>query len=180
MIGEQNVIFANITVTGNSKSALCIANSKANFTGATKITNNTGQFGGGINSKDSVLLFTGYIEIRHNQALLGGGIYSLYGGVNFQNMLLGMTVDTAQFAHNIAYRDGGAIHATSSYITLKSLVHFAFNSAQNGGVVYLKTAGRLTLERSLGAMFRTSHNQATEFGGVKIQQHSFNVDMSLT
>lgn len=163
MVGEHNMTFVDITMTGNSKSAICIAYSKVTFTGTTRITNNTGKFGGGINSRDSILLFTEKIEVRYNQALLGGAIYSLYGEVNFQNVFTG--ADMAQFVHNVA-RDGGALHATSTHITLKCLVHFAYNSAENGGVVYLKTAARLILEGQLGALFRTSHNQASEFGGV--------------
>ena len=171
-VGEHNITFVDITATGNSMSALCFASSAANFTGTTRITNNSGTFGGGINSKDSFLVFTNSLQISYNQAVLGGGIYCLYGELNFENMHLGRNVDEAQFAYNMASRDGGALYATSSTITLKTLVQFAYNSAQNGGVVYLKTAARLMLQKRLGAMFRTSHNQASEFGGVIYNEDS--------
>lgn len=65
MVGVTSVV-VDVTATGNSNSALCIANSNVTFTGATRITGNTGRYGGGVNSKDSILLFTDHIEVSYN------------------------------------------------------------------------------------------------------------------
>ena len=171
MVGDETTL-VDVTATGNSKSALCIAYSNVTFTGITRITSNTGRFGGGINSKDSILVFADYFEVSYNQALLGGGIYALYGEVNFRQMIARASPYRSQIAYNIADEDGGAIHATSAYITLHRLVSFTYNSAQNGGAIYLKTTARLILEKRLGALFRAAHNRAIQFGGVIYSEDS--------
>ncbi len=129
----------------------------------TRITNNSGKFGGAINVKNSNTLFRDRIEIENNSASLGGAIYSLYGEITFQR---GVRNGPAQFQYNKAEKYGGALYATGTIITLKRLVHFEYNSAQNGGVIYFNTAARLNLYRGSGAVLSTAYNHASEYGGV--------------
>ena len=163
IVAVNNVTIINIVATGNSECALCVASSRVVFTGSTIISNNSGKFGGGVNSRNSIILFTDNIEFGYNKALLGGAMYSTYGEVVFQK---GVRNSVAQFMHNRADRDGGVLYVTGTNVTLKRLVHYEFNSAQNGGVIYFNTGARLNLDRQFGAIFSASFNEASEYGGV--------------
>lgn len=147
---------------GNSETALCFSNANILFTGTTQIVNNTGIYGGGVNSQNSMLSFiVDTIEFGHNIAVVGGAIYSLYGTISFEYSL----EDTISFTHNIAYTEGGALYAISTDISVWEPVYFISNTAQNGGAMYLKSAVRLTLETDYGAQLFTQNNYATDYGG---------------
>ena len=164
----EKITFLNINVSGNSGSALCLSTGiNITFFGTTTITNNTGRFGGGINTRRSFLYFRDHTTFDNNKASIGGGIYSLHGTLVFSGSTL--------FTHNTVDRDGGAIYALGTNITFKNQdletctnycykeATFEFNSAQNGAAVYFKNAA--TLDFHIYINFNTAHNHATQYGG---------------
>ncbi len=59
VVAEFQITFEDITVEDNSGSALWFFNSNVTFTGISKIVRNTGENGGGVNSKNSIITLAG-------------------------------------------------------------------------------------------------------------------------
>ena len=152
----ERVLFMNITISNSTGSGICIFYSKTSFLNRTLITNNTGSFGGGIHSENSIMAFSSEATFTKNKANFGGSIYSVYGGV-------GISGDTL-FTHNTALSDGGAIFALGTNITLNSTIAFTSNTAQNGGAICLKSSATVSVTSLVH--LSTSHNHAAEYGGV--------------
>lgn len=119
---ETKVMFNNTKLTGNSKSGLCISESEVSFEGCTGIFFNTGELGGGIQSKNSVLFFWGHTRIENNSATVGGGIGADSSVLEFNSVTVG--------AHNSAHSKGGVIYALNSNITVRNTTTFLFNYAK--------------------------------------------------
>ena len=135
-----NIYLNDISAIGNSNSALCIFESSVTFTGRMNICNNSGTQGGGIKITQKSNL-----ELQDN------------GNKAFENML---------FSHNTADKEGGAIYAEQTTITfdffrLHVHVSFMYNTAENGGAIYLKEA---SLNLNFGNI-SMSYNHATKYGG---------------
>ena len=158
----ENVKFClnDVSAIGNSNSALCIHQSNIIFSGRINISNNTGTEGGGIKvtGKNSQLHFTGSTVLYGNKAGLGGAIYSPFGAE------LTFSGDTL-FSHNTADTNGGAIYSVNTNIIFdeNSVLSFKYNTAENGGAMYLSSASFLTLTR--GVTISMSYNHATKYGG---------------
>ena len=154
--GEKNVTFKLVTAIGNFDSAIYTSESNMTFS-ALLFTNNTGQFGGGIQSKNSHLSFHHRITFRNNKALIGGAVYSLHGTISYSSIRSYILL----FTLNVAERDGGALYAMGTDITFGSSVNFTYNSAQNGGAMYFRSDSILRLTGHL----TTSYNHAYHYGG---------------
>ena len=156
----ENVYLEDTCAITNSNSALCITQSSVNFSGKTIIFNNSGTLGGGIKvtSKNTFLHFRGCTVLYGNKAGLGGAIYSLFGTE------LTFSGDTL-FSHNTADTNGGAIYSVYTNITfdLNSVSSFKWNTAENGGAIYLNSASFLTFNK--GVNISMSYNHATKYGG---------------
>ena len=150
----------SLTAIGNSNSALCIHQSNVTFSGRINISNNTGTEGGGIRvlHKNSHVYFTGSTVLYGNKAGLGGAIYSPFGTE------LTFSGDTL-FSHNTADTNGGAIYSVYTNIIFdrNSAVSIKWNTAENGGAIYLNSASFLTFIR--GVNLSMSYNHATKYGG---------------
>ena len=157
---SANIHLNNLSAIANSNSALCIYESIVTIRGRTNISNNTGTEGGGINivSKNSHVYFRGSTVLYGNKAGLGGAIYSQFGTE------LTFSGDTL-FSHNTADTNGGAIYSVYTNITfdLNSVLSFKWNTAENGGAIYLTSASFLTFGR--GVDLSMSYNHATKYGG---------------
>ena len=151
----EHVLFMNITISNSTGSGICIFYSKTSFLYRTSITNNTGSFGGGIHSENSIVAFS-EATFAKNKANFGGSIYSVYGGVNISGDTL--------FTHNTALSDGGAIFALGTDIVLNSTIAFTSNTAKNGGAICLKSSATVSVTSLVH--LTTSHNHAAEYGGV--------------
>ena len=155
-----NIRLNNFSAIGNSNSALCIHQSNVIFSGRINISNNTGTEGGGmkVTGKNSQLYFTGSTVLYGNKAGLGGAIYSPFGTE------LTFSGDTL-FSHNTADTNGGAIYSeyTNTTFDENSALSFEWNTAENRGAVYLRSASFLTFNR--GVNISMSYNHATKYGG---------------
>ena len=149
------ILFTNTTISNNTGSGICLFHSKTCFSDKVFITNNTGSFGGGIHSENSIIAFSGG-TFASNKANFGGSIYSVYGGVNVSGDTL--------FTHNTALSDGGAIFALGTNIVLNSTIIFTSNTAQNGGAICLKSSATVSVTSLVN--LSTSYNHAAEYGGV--------------
>ena len=149
----------DVSAIGNSNSALCMQ-SNVIFSGRINISNNTGTEGGGIKvtTRNTQLYFTGSTVLYGNKAGLGGAIYSPFGTE------LTFSGDTL-FSHNTGDTNGGAIYSEYTNITfdLNSALSFKWNTAENGGAMYLRSASFLTFNR--GVNISMSYNHATKYGG---------------
>ena len=147
-INQFNIDLNCVSSICNSNSALCIQKSNVIFSGRINISNNTGTEGGGIKviDKDSHLYFTGSTVLYGNKAGLGGAIYSPFGTE------LTFSGDTL-FSHNTADTNGGAIYSEYTNITFdhNSVLSFKWNTAENGGAIYLSRASFLTFNSSGGS-----------------------------
>ena len=156
----EKIYLEEIFAILNSNSALCITENSVNFSGKTKIFNNSGALGGGIKitSKNTLLHFKGSTVLYGNKAGLGGAIYSPFGTE------LTFSGDTL-FSHNTADTNGGAIYSVNTNITFddNGVLSFKWNTAENGGAMYLTSASFLTFKR--GVNISLSYNHATKYGG---------------
>ena len=154
----------DIYAISNLNSALCITRSSVNFSGKTNIFNNSGTLGGGIKitSKNTFIQFRGSTVLYGNKAGLGGAIYLPFG------TKLVFSGDTL-FSHNTADTNGGAIYSVNTNITFdhNSAVSFKWNTAENGGAIYLTSASFLTFRRKRVNynVISMSYNHATKYGG---------------
>ena len=127
----QNVYLDNISAIGNSNSAMCISQSNVTFV-KTKICNNSGDKGGGIKvTQISNLKFGGQLIFDGNKAELGGAIYLPFG----TKLLI---IGNVLFTHNRADKDGGAIYAQQTNISINNYMNrisFVNNTAENGGAI---------------------------------------------
>ena len=140
---EINIHLDYISAIGNSNSALCIFESSVTFTGKMNICNNSGTQGGGIKVTQSNLDIQGVFDI---------------GNEAFENML---------FSHNTADKEGGAIYAKQTTITFAYYLRlsFMYNTAENGGAIYLKEASSVNFFVRLNLDLYISYNHAIKYGG---------------
>ena len=159
--GGRNIHIERILATGNSESALCVLESRIEFTESAYISENTGERGGGIRilQRDSLLSFSSRTEFANNSAIFGGAIYSAY---NTSLVFSGKTL----FTGNRAALDGGALYALGTTIVISNRVHkmtsFEYNSAVNGGAFFLAGAA---LSLKFESRLNFSYNDASKYGG---------------
>ena len=155
-----NIRLNDVSAIGNSNSALCILQSSVIFSGIINISNNTGKEGGGIKvtTKNTQLYFKGSTVLYGNKAGLGGAIYSQF------EIELTFSGDTL-FSQNRADTNGGALYSANTNIIFdrNSVLSFKWNTAENGGAMYLTSASFLTFKRGVNIFM--SYNHATKYGG---------------
>ena len=159
-VGGGGIIFMDTLAKGNSNSAFCVTGD-LNFSGRTNFSRNTGELGGAIFARsESHVSFTGHTVFDGNRANQGGAIYASNGvKLTFNNFII-------LFSHNVARVDGGAIyahHRASITFHPSATINILYNSAQNGGAIYMR-GGTLTFMKRIELL--TSHNYASEYGGV--------------
>ena len=160
----RRLIFRNITVTGNTRSALSIRDSYAAVSGYSVLENNDGEWGGAIYAANAFIELLDITIFRNNRAsVMGGAICSL----NRAKILLRVN---SVFENNTALRNGGAIYAGDTNITFNNSLNFNLNSAQNGGAIFFESGTKLTL--NAGTIFNTSHNHASAYGGAMYHEDS--------
>ena len=151
---QENVTLRHANIVSNSEHALCMFHSVVTFKD-TRFINNSGNLGGAVNSSNSILFFEEYNMFAGNMAESGGAMYLVQGTASFDG-------DTT-FEHNSAKKNGGAICATGAVINLNNSMMFVFNSAYNGGAVYLNGQSFMTL--NYVSHFNFSFNAALGYGG---------------
>lgn len=164
---SKDINFKNMHAVENSESALCIIRSRVKFSGTTNFSRNSGKEGGAIAilSRGTDLSFTGVAVFEGNRADSGGAIFSFYTTT--------LTFDcSTQFSNNRATSHGGAICAldTNIVVTDGNGINFNYNTAQDGGAMYLNSVSTLTLD--IWTTFNTSHNHASKYGGVIYHEDS--------
>lgn len=149
--------YHDVTILGNSGTAMCFVTSKVAFYGTTVIRNNQGVHSGGMRLEMSSTSFMGHTIFKNNHGTSNGGAISgLYGtSVSISG--------TCLFTQNSAAADGGAVHISDSHMTMEGRVNFTSNSAVNGGVMYFRSGATLTLEYN--TVLRFSFNHASMSGG---------------
>ena len=126
------------------------------FIGISRIFRNTGENGGGINSKNSIITLAGEQAVFDaNTAENGGAINLLQGEVTFYT--------NVHFTDNVAGSNGGAIYSLGATVAFKENVGFASNSAENGGAMFFINAAVMILTSDIH--ITTSNNTATQYGG---------------
>ena len=126
------------------------------FRGLSKIFRNTGENGGGINSKNSIITLAGEQAVFDaNTAENGGAINLLQGEVTFYT--------NTHFTNNVAGLNGGAIYSLGATVAFKENAEFASNSAENGGGMFFINAAVMILTSDIH--ITTSNNTATQYGG---------------
>ena len=152
-----NVFLDSNSAVGNSNSALCIFQSRITISGRTNISNNIGTQGGGIKvTQTSYLEFGGRLMFDGNRGELGGAISLPFGT---KLLLVGIIL----FSRNTADRDGGAIYAQQANITFANKTAFMYNTAENGGAIYLTSTSFLIFNEHV--YLSISYNHATKYGG---------------
>ena len=144
--------FADTSFVENRHSALSFIESNITFTGTTLLTRN---LGGGLQQLNSFVLFQDTAMFTDNSGQEGGGLNCFYGQIIFN----GHTV----FMQNFAEGDGGAIYAVGTSVEVAGFVNFTYNTAQNGGAMYLDSGASMSLQPS--TVLLTSHNLALRYGG---------------
>jgi predicted outer membrane repeat protein len=94
----------NITITGNTVSAISLLTRQVNFNGDTNMCRNSGRVGGAITARVSTITFAGSMRFEGNSAFASGG--AINGGYKATYLFSGNTV----FINNRAKYHGGAIH----------------------------------------------------------------------
>ena len=152
---QEDILLHHSSITQNSESALCISDSTVTFQDI-ELSCNSGNSGGGVYSLNSILKFKGSNSLCNNTAFSGGAMYMIQGSVLFEGR---MTV----FSQNFAQGNGGAFNAVGIDVNLRQRVDFMYNSAQNGGAIYLK--GRASMTPNLNSHLTFSFNKALGYGG---------------
>ena len=149
-------------VAGRGGGAMYVRKSSATLHGNVTIASNTAETGGGIRADRSYIRVTGDCSLAWNNATFGGAMNTLYGTVSIQG--------PTQFTHNTADEDGGAMLADNTVIQFLNKVNFNFNSANNGGAMFLKSGASMNLSYLnpliTGPLFTSLFNTAHEDGGV--------------
>jgi predicted outer membrane repeat protein len=134
----------NITVTGNTESAISLFRSKLNFSGNANIRRNSGRVGGAITARISIIAFTGSTRFEENSAFASGG--AINGGYKATYLFSGYTV----FINNKAKCNGGAIHGFIKVVIVFSGVSLFQNNSvdvsggtMEGGQVVVGSGGAI-------------------------------------
>ena len=151
---QNNVLLRYANIVSNSNNAICTFDSIITFR-VTTFVKNSGVMGGSIYSVNSRLYFEDSTLFAKNKAGGGGAIYLLRGRASFD----GVTI----FTNNSAWESGGALLAIGAVVDLNGALNFTFNSAPNGGAVYLEDRSFMTLSQSVH--LNSSFNAAHEYGG---------------
>lgn len=151
------------------KSYLTSENAAVSLLGFSNFTENTASsLGGAININNGNLIMSGESMFSGNEASYGGAIYTVFDRtinilgpeptLSFEGNII--------FTHNKANVDGGAICSLGINIIFENdtkNVSFEYNSAENGGAMYLKSGTMLILRYDVEVY--TSHNYASKRGG---------------
>ena len=146
---------------GYEGGALYVSRGNVTLHGNVTIASNTATLGGGIRADRSHILVAGDCDLDENNSTYGGAVNALYGTVSLQG--------PTQFTHNTAGEDGGAIFAAGTVIHILQHVEFSFNSAKNGGAMFLENGASLNLSAPRyfkGYLLTSSFNYAHRDGGV--------------
>ena len=176
----ENIILRNMNIIENNSTSIHVMDSSVELEGAnlfsgnyrtlliadsTVVVSGTTRIYNSYSIRVSILYsnisFTGYTLFHNNSGLKGSAIVSNEGSMSFN----GITI----FTNNTATGDsgGGALNAMRSEITMKGNVTFSFNSAKNGGAMWLD---RTSLTLAPHTTLSTSYNTASEYGGVIYNQ----------
>ena len=190
------VTYHNITVTGNSGTAIFIYRSNVSFIGNTTMSKNNGSVGGAITAEASSISFNGHTLFEGNYAEVEGGAVAglvrvtfIFSGVTiFVNnnattegggAILG-TVDTELLLNgSVFFKNnnctscyGGAISLTQrSCITICNITTFESNWGEMGGAMYLRDSNIILQQHS---SIVTLHNRAKLYGGAIFHMDNIN------
>ena len=127
------------------------------FFGTVRFTNNTANdAGGAIYIRQGDVQFDGNTKFSQNRAHSGGAIDTEYSSLSFASSTI--------FDNNSALENGGALNVLRTNVDLMGIVNFCFNSAENGGAIFLTAAATLYIE-SKNSNFSSSYNRASKYGG---------------
>ena len=167
--------FANKAIQFNGGIIYSLSNSTVNFAGSTKILftkNHATRYGGDVVSKDS-----SYVHIAENTSVTFSFNYAKIGGAalflnNGDITITGNSV--VMFNNNEATgtRAGGSISSYNSKILFKesSVVHFNYNLAKYGGVLYSDDNTDIIFYQNCTVTF--DGNTAEYGGAVYLTHHS--------
>ena len=190
------VTYHDITVTGNSGTAIFIYRSNVSFIGNTTMSKNNGSVGGAITAEASSISFNGHTLFEGNYAEVEGGAVAglvrvafIFSGVTiFVNnnattegggAILG-TVDTELLLNgSVFFKNnnctscyGGAISLTGrSRITICEITTFKSNWGEMGGAMYLRDSNVILKQNS---SIITLHNSAKYYGGAIFHMDNIN------
>ena len=181
------VTYHNITVTGNSGTAIFIYRSTVSFIGNTTMSKNNGSVGGAITAEASLVSFTGHTLFEGNYAEVEGGAVAglvrvafIFSGVTiFVNnnattegggAILGTVHTELLLNGSVFFKNnnctscyGGAISLTGrSCITICEITTFESNWGEMGGAMYLRDSNVILKQNSSIIML---HNSAKYYGG---------------
>ena len=185
---QVDATYYNITVTGNSGSAVFIYRSNVTFVGNTTMNENSGEsIGGAITAEASSVSFAGHTLFQDNSAVIEGGAIagivqtklSFSGVTDFINnkaetegggAILGSIHMELIISGSVLFKNnncttcyGGAISLTGkSSITIFNIVTFESNWGEMGGAIYLRDSN-VVLKKN--ATLVTSRNHARYYGG---------------
>ena len=139
-----------------SGGAMLVDNSDVTFLGNVSIENNAAEHGGGIMALEGHLTFSTTLHMQYNTATYGGGFYVLGSIINFGRL--------TDIVNNRAKDSGGAIYAINgSELHFEETSHFEYNSALNGGGLYLDHSSLCYFSQTVMLYF--VQNLAKENGG---------------
>ena len=190
-----NITYYDITVTGNSETAIFIYRSTVSFIGNTTMSKNNGSKGGAITAEASSISFTGHTLFEGNYAEVEGGaviglfrVAFIFSGVTiFVNnkvkeggggAIVG-TINTKLLLNgsvlfkfnNCTSCYGGAIALTDrSHVTICDRVIFESNWGEMGGAMYLRDSNIILQQHS---SIVTLHNRA-KYGGAIFHMDDIN------
>ena len=169
----ENVLLRNINSIGNNDTSLTIKKSSVEVEGANLFSGNfqallisdsnvvfygnTSIYNScGVEMYVSNVSFTGYTIFQENSGKNGSAVRSKDVSLLFNG--------TTKFTNNTAIGNsvGGALYALNTKITMEGFVTFSFNSAKDGGAMWLD---QITLILEPNTILNTSYNTASEYGG---------------
>lgn len=130
MAQESNIKLENIQISSNKFGALLVDTCTVDVRGKTIIMENSAEYGGGINARQSSISFEGDTKILRNKAKeAGGGFYIYKSKVTFRSQ--------TNIEHNSAAGNGGGISAYGSQVNFYNKLVLKNNTAhENGGGLY--------------------------------------------
>ena len=144
---------------GKEGGAMYVRKGNVTLGGNVTIENNTAKIGGGITAVESSIYVVGDFDLVRNSATHGGAMNTLYGTVSLQG--------PTQFIHNTADGDGGAVFAAGTMVEILEEADFSFNSAKNGGAMFIENGASINLSYCDHVpLLTSSFNKAHRYGGV--------------
>ena len=180
-VSQSPLILKDTKITNNRASSMVDGgiiyafDSRIDFNGPTKLSNNHGMLGGALSALQSQIYINAEgIIVTNNTATYGGGIFLRESTL--------VVNEPIEIYHNKAHQDGGGIYAYSSRVKFQSSVvndyslppnkqsEIAHNIAENNGGGIHAVSSTIELTRSYVNIDSNTAN--TSGGGVYLQQSS--------